>query len=98
LYSELIADRSRNRLICDEVLQTVTEGRTPLILTERNEHLDALAEQLSPGVRNLFVFGSRCSEPVCRTWRSVETDAGSRVRNTRRGLGKAEMSRAQVRY
>jgi superfamily II DNA or RNA helicase/very-short-patch-repair endonuclease len=56
LYSELIADRSRNRFICDEVLQTVAEGRTPLILTERNEHLDALAEQLSPGVRNLFVL------------------------------------------
>ena len=43
------------------------------------------------------IYGSRCSEPICRKWRSVETDAGSRGRNSRRGLGKAEMFRTQMR-
>ena len=56
LYSELIADKARNQLICDEVLQTVREGRSPLVLTERNEHLDCLAEQLSNGVQHLIVL------------------------------------------
>jgi superfamily II DNA or RNA helicase/very-short-patch-repair endonuclease len=56
LYAELIADEDRNRLICDEVLQAVAEGRSPLVLTERNEHLDALAERLSPHVQHLVVL------------------------------------------
>jgi superfamily II DNA or RNA helicase len=50
LYSELIADRDRNQIICDDVLQAVREGRSPLVLTERNEHLDFLAERLSVGI------------------------------------------------
>ena len=49
LYSELIADKARNQLICDDVLEAVHEGRSPLVLTERNEHLDCLAERLSTG-------------------------------------------------
>ena len=56
LYSELIADKTRNQLICDEVLQTVREGRSPLVLTERNEHLDSLAEKLSTAVQHLIVL------------------------------------------
>ncbi len=56
LYGELIADEERNRLICDEIVQAVREGRSPLVLTERNEHLDDLADRLSPVVRNLVVL------------------------------------------
>jgi very-short-patch-repair endonuclease len=56
LYSELIADQARNRLVCDEVLQVLGEGRSPLVLTERNEHLDSLAERLSTGVQHLVVL------------------------------------------
>ncbi len=56
LYSQLVADDARNQLICDEVLQTVGEGRSPLVLTERNEHLDNLAERLSPKIQHLIVL------------------------------------------
>lgn len=56
LYSELIADQTRNRLVCNEVLQAVGEGRSPLVLTERNEHLDALVERLSTGIQHLVVL------------------------------------------
>jgi hypothetical protein len=56
LYDELIADDERNRLIGDDVVQAVREGRSPLVLTERNEHLDHLAAQLSPHVRHLVVL------------------------------------------
>ena len=38
------------------MLQAVGEGRSPLVLTERNEHLDALAERLSTGVQHLVVL------------------------------------------
>ena len=40
LYRELVVDEDRNRSICDEVVRAVREGRSPLVLTERNEHLD----------------------------------------------------------
>jgi len=56
LYDELIADETRNRLICADVVQAVREGRSPLVLTERTEHLDHLAELLSPSVRQLIVL------------------------------------------
>jgi hypothetical protein len=49
-------DQARNGLICDELLQAVAEGRSPLVLTERNEHLDALTERLSNSVEHLVVL------------------------------------------
>jgi len=64
LYRELIADDQRNEVICEEVVQAVREGRSPLVLTERNEHLDNLAARLSPSIRHLVVLrgGSRPKE------------------------------------
>jgi superfamily II DNA or RNA helicase/very-short-patch-repair endonuclease len=56
LYRELIADDQRNRLICDEVVQAVRENRSPLLLTERNEHLDGLAARLLPNIRHVVVL------------------------------------------
>ncbi|HTV55403.1 MAG TPA: DEAD/DEAH box helicase family protein [Terriglobia bacterium] len=56
LYEELIADEERNRLICRDVIQSLREGRSPLVLTERNQHLDLLANQLSPEVRHLVAL------------------------------------------
>ena len=56
LYQELVDDERRNRHICADVVQAVRDGRSPLVLTERNEHLDRLARQLSEGVRHLLVL------------------------------------------
>ena len=56
LYGELIADEDRNQLICREVIQAVREGRSPIVLTERNDHLDLLASRLLPEVKHLIVL------------------------------------------
>jgi superfamily II DNA or RNA helicase/very-short-patch-repair endonuclease len=56
LYKELIADDERNRLICDEVVAAAREGRSPLVLTERNEHVECLAARLLPRIRHLVVL------------------------------------------
>ncbi|MCC6392953.1 MAG: DEAD/DEAH box helicase family protein [Bryobacterales bacterium] len=56
LYKELAEDEGRNRLICDDVIRAVREARSPLVLTERNRHVDALAAQLSGSVRHLVVL------------------------------------------
>lgn len=56
LYRELIDDETRNRRICDDVVEAVRDGRSPLVLTERNDHLDRLASHLSGSVRHLLVL------------------------------------------
>ncbi|MEK6372537.1 MAG: DEAD/DEAH box helicase family protein [Acidobacteriota bacterium] len=56
LYRELIDDETRNRRICDDVVEAVRDGRSPLVLTERNDHLDRLASQLSGCIRHLLVL------------------------------------------
>ncbi len=56
LYQELIADVDRNRTICDEVVQSVRGGRSPLVLTERKEHLKTLAAELESRVQNVIVL------------------------------------------
>ncbi len=56
LYDELIKDNIRNQLICEDVLKAVRQGRSPVLLTERNEHLNLLSLQLAPHVKNLIVL------------------------------------------
>ena len=56
LYRELIADEDRNRVICDEVIKSVREGRSPLVLTERKEHLESLAARLKSHIGHLVVL------------------------------------------
>jgi very-short-patch-repair endonuclease len=67
LYSELIADENRNNLICREVIQAVREGRSPIVLTERNDHLDLLASRLTPEVKHLIVLRGGMSRKELET-------------------------------
>lgn len=56
LYEVLRSDERRNALICADVLSAVREGRSPLLLTERTEHLQLLAERLSPKIPHVIVL------------------------------------------
>jgi superfamily II DNA or RNA helicase/very-short-patch-repair endonuclease len=56
LYQELIDDELRTRRICDDVSASVRDGRSPLVLTERNDHLDLLERGLANGVRHVIVL------------------------------------------
>jgi len=56
LYRFLVDDETRNRGICDEVVQAVRDGRSPLVLTERNEHLDRFERVLSASVPHVVVL------------------------------------------
>jgi superfamily II DNA or RNA helicase/very-short-patch-repair endonuclease len=47
LCDALRSDHARNQKICADVVSEVREGRSPLLLTERTEHLQYLAERLS---------------------------------------------------
>jgi superfamily II DNA or RNA helicase/very-short-patch-repair endonuclease len=54
LYTTLITNRHRNELICADVLTCLREGRSPLVLTERTEHLDELGGFLASAVPHLI--------------------------------------------
>lgn len=56
LYKSLIEDDTRNRAICQDVVEAVRAGRSPLILTERRQHLERLAGHLAGNVRHLIVL------------------------------------------
>ena len=56
LYQALISDEARNRQIITDVVESVRDGRKPVVLTERREHLDLLVAALSPIVQNLVVL------------------------------------------
>jgi superfamily II DNA or RNA helicase len=56
IYRALASDEARNRLIIDDVLSALKEGRSPILLTERRDHLEYLATRLRPSVRHLMVL------------------------------------------
>jgi very-short-patch-repair endonuclease len=43
-------------MICADVIGAVREGRSPLVLTERTEHLQRLAERLSPWIPRVIIL------------------------------------------
>ena len=44
IIDELIENESRNKLILDDVVSNLAEGRTPIVLTARTAHVNLLAE------------------------------------------------------
>ena len=74
LMSELVVDEDRNRMICDDVLEAVHQGRSPLVLTERKPHLDLLAERLESSIKHVVVLrgGTGIKEARAATQRLSE--------------------------
>lgn len=56
LYTALVADDQRNKLIVDDVVAAVNCGRSPVVLTERREHLEQLAAALEGSVTHVVVL------------------------------------------
>jgi superfamily II DNA or RNA helicase len=56
LYAALAADQERNDLIFDDVVRTLEQERSPILLTERRDHLEHFAERLRHFTRHLVVL------------------------------------------
>jgi len=67
IYRELIADENRNDLIRRDVLQAVGQGRWPIVLTERREHLDHLSKLLQPEIQHLIILRGGMGKKAYRT-------------------------------
>lgn len=62
LYGELAKDSARTAMILDDVIAAIAEGRSPVVLTERREHVELMAERLRPFVKNLVVLKGGTTE------------------------------------
>ena len=56
LCEAVISNDARDEMICADVLHAVREGRSPLVLTERIEHLKRLALRLSSQVAEVITL------------------------------------------
>jgi superfamily II DNA or RNA helicase len=56
IYTALVHDDQRSDLIVADVVAAIEDGRFPLLLTERTDHLELLFEKLVRRVPNIFVM------------------------------------------
>jgi superfamily II DNA or RNA helicase len=91
LYRELAQDDQRNRAICDEVVQAVGQGRSPLVLTERNEHLELFEHRLSGKVPHVVALrggmGKKQRQAAVATLAAVPPNEGRVVLATGKYIG-----------
>ncbi|WP_199173041.1 DEAD/DEAH box helicase [Sporosarcina sp. P17b] len=62
MYNEIAVDDKRNRLIFDDVLLALEDGRTPLILTERVNHVKILHDLLKGFSKNIVILSGELSK------------------------------------
>ena len=56
IYRALSSDEGRNQRIVEDVMAALQERRSPILLTERKDHLETLVERLRPLVRHVVVL------------------------------------------
>ena len=56
LYARLAQDQTRNDLIFDDILSALEAGRSPMVITERKDHLEVLAKRLAKFAKNVVVL------------------------------------------
>jgi superfamily II DNA or RNA helicase len=62
IYSLLVKDVQRNNLIFNDILSSLEKGSTPLVLTERKEHLEYFANRLRGFAKNIVVLQGGMSQ------------------------------------
>ncbi len=91
VYSSLEKDDDRNRMIVEDVVDAVQANRFPVLLTERREHLETLAELLSKQVVHVFVMkggmGKRQRKLITDQIANLPTDQSRVILATGRYLG-----------
>lgn len=56
IYSALMHDEERNRMIVEDILSVISNNRFPVVLTERKEHLEKLKTLLEDKIQNVIVM------------------------------------------
>ncbi len=91
VYTLLARDDERNRIIIQDVIAAVGAGRSPVLLTERREHLDLLASLLSQHIQNVIVMtggmGKKQRKQLSEQIASIPADQSRLIVATGRYLG-----------
>src|SRR5437762_12434618 len=91
LYQFLVEDDTRNRVICEEIAQAVSAGRSPLVLTERNEHVDRFESALSGTVPHVVVLrggmGKKQRRAAAERLAAIPLDEGRIILATGKYIG-----------
>jgi superfamily II DNA or RNA helicase len=66
VYRWLAADSRRNSLIVDDIIAAIEAGRSPIVLTERRDHLEFIAQELSKAAKNVIVLQGGMTEKTRR--------------------------------
>ncbi len=73
IYAEIVQSDIRNRQIVDDALYAIAQSRTPVILTERKEHVSILAELLSDKCTNIIsLVGTMSAKKKRETMQRLE--------------------------
>lgn len=57
VYNALVGDKARNVLIFEDVMKSIVEEkRSPILITERRDHLKMFEKKFSPLVKNVLIF------------------------------------------
>jgi superfamily II DNA or RNA helicase len=91
IYTALLNDEQRTDLIVSDVVSAIEEGRFPLLLTERTDHLQLLLERLARKVPNVFVMkggmGKKQRESITSEINAVPEDQRRVIIATGRYIG-----------
>ena len=80
IYAAIATDEQRNDLIFDDVLKALEAKRSPVVLTERRDHLEFLQSRFSRFVRNLVVLRGGMSASDRRKSKDILQVADSQER------------------
>lgn len=64
IYKDLAENEIRNDHIVKDVIKALKDGRTPIVLTERREHVLLLADKLNGYCKNIITFFGTASTKV----------------------------------
>ena len=91
VYKQLVGDEARNDMIFNDVMDALEKGRSPIILTERKEHVLLLSEKIRNFARNMVVLhggmGARKRRAELEKLREIPDNAERVVIATGRYLG-----------
>ncbi len=91
IYSHIVADSRRNEQILEDVVRALAEGRSPVLLTERREHLEYFAERLEGRVQHMVVLqggmGAKQRREAARRMTEIPAGEGRLLLATGRFLG-----------
>lgn len=91
LYADLASSEIRNELIFNDVLQNLEEGRSPLLLTERTDHLEYFEKRFRKFAKNVVMLrgglGSKAQRAVAEQLAAVSPGEERLIIATGRYIG-----------